>query len=253
MDSSTQSQLQHSFSRLSTSQPRNEGRVVIPMRQSAATSFQLDCMIRYLELNPHMVNKRCETPCYREDTNAAWEKLANILNGMSKTTTPKNAETWRTIWAVQKKLVKQKVEKAASQDFIHVRSQLNERNRRILSLIDSSNDVDDRPATRQQSFQEKSTPSEKGTTTQRASEMLTKVDVHSPNLKLAPKRPSNSDNSGSTRTPPSRPCRRVSGNKAKTPKTIKNHKATPAKRQRVMGSGFVPLGVRRQAYMEVWI
>lgn len=78
-------------SRFSRSQPPAK------KRQGRATKEQLEAMVDYFVINPHVATGKFISLQGRASLEGSWEELAQQLNAMSKSGKEKDVASWKTV------------------------------------------------------------------------------------------------------------------------------------------------------------
>lgn len=79
-------------SRFSRSQPPAK-----KQRQGRATKEQLEAMVDYFVINPHVATGKFISLQGRASLEGSWEELAQQLNAMSKSGKEKDVASWKTV------------------------------------------------------------------------------------------------------------------------------------------------------------
>ncbi|KYN07066.1 hypothetical protein ALC62_01973, partial [Cyphomyrmex costatus] len=66
------------------------------IRQGRASEAQIDVMINYFCLHPHVANNKLKGMLGKKELQGSWEELTNTLNAMFKNGKKKSVDSWKT-------------------------------------------------------------------------------------------------------------------------------------------------------------
>ncbi|KYM97810.1 hypothetical protein ALC62_11495, partial [Cyphomyrmex costatus] len=108
-------------------------------RQGRATKEQLEAMVDYFVINPHVATGKFMSLQGRASLEGSWEELVQQLNAMSKNGKEKDVASWKTTWRDIKTKVSDKVSKLrtarAQTGNRPVENDLTETDKKILGII----------------------------------------------------------------------------------------------------------------------